>query len=601
MVDGPSPPNGHHAGLSNLSIAELAQQLKVLRINLRQDIKDDICFLLNERGSLLPPPAPPDPPLPGDRGVAGNCAPVAPASPLGLPVCLGQDSWTAVSQGGLPHAIAAENTSSSQGSTRKAVAFQDTDSEADSDGPEEREDRCAIRRASTFTVKTEFCGRAPVLKRSATLTVLGSASHVEKNKPVLARQSSTQSFGRQKTNRSNLSASGVDKAKNILLRGLEHTEEDAREGDNDPYNDYSTIRTMCDVVVSAAIVANGICFGFQADYMADHLTDDMPGIFTILEGFFLVVFCTELIVRICTERSSFFSVANPKIKWNMFDSLVVFFQILDIFFEAAQVGFVYLMRIFRLLRILRLVRLLQFLGDLNVVAAAIIASLKFLVSTCLMMLLLIYIVGIVFCQVVTSYRMEHSDSPQNEELVYWWGSLTRSMLSLFEAVCGGCDWDSLVRPLSEVSPLFVLLFVMYIAFTVFAIMNVITGIFVDSAIRQTVQIKDLMFSRHLKASFEAEDDEGNPLHLISRDIFFQTMFHGSIRGYLRDAGLDMYDVAALFDLLDTDHSGYVSSQNLVHGIVRMRSSTKFLDVMALVSQIEALSEGLKIELQSAVS
>eukprot|EP00929_Paragymnodinium_shiwhaense_P018073 TRINITY_DN12800_c0_g1_i3.p1 TRINITY_DN12800_c0_g1~~TRINITY_DN12800_c0_g1_i3.p1 ORF type:complete len:523 (-),score=105.60 TRINITY_DN12800_c0_g1_i3:305-1873(-) len=385
-------------------------------------------------------------------------------------------------------------------------------------------------------------------------------------------------------------ASGIErsqmKTRNAILGGdkFEEADLEAAAGESRFDRTCSPKMQLCsDMMISTCILANGISMGMQADYMAMRLTDASPDVYMILEIVFLFVFATELFVRLAIHKRSFYTM--PTWRWNVFDTFVVACQFTDIFLSATQIGFVRLLRVFRLLRILRLIRLLHFFGDMNVVAQAIFSSLKFLLGAALLLFLLMYMFGIVFVQIVTLHRID-SEMEADEELTYWWGSLPRSMLSLGEAILGGCDWDGIIVPLLEVSPALGFLFLAYIAFAVLAVMNVITGIVVDSAICQADRMKDQEFTQHLTKLYSDMVDISDQQR-VSREAFLESMTQPAVLEYIEDLGVDVCDAATLFDLLDRDDTGHVASRSLVQGMVRLRAGAKFLDIMALLSQLES--------------
>eukprot|EP00971_Amphidinium_carterae_P041789 821285-Amphidinium_carterae.1 len=51
--------------------------------------------------------------------------------------------------------------------------------------------------------------------------------------------------------------------------------------------------------------------------------------------------------------------------------------------------------------------------------------------------------GVVFMEVVSG----NEEFRENAALQYWFGSLGRSMLTMFECVLSGVSWDVVVRPL----------------------------------------------------------------------------------------------------------------------------------------------------------
>merc|ERR1719277_2391696 len=62
-------------------------------------------------------------------------------------------------------------------------------------------------------------------------------------------------------------------------------------------------------------------------------------------------------------------------------------------------------------------------------------------------------------------------------------NLPRSLVSLFQSVTNGLPWSEATNVLEDAIPYIHVLWIVYIGFTVFAINNVITGMFVNQAER----------------------------------------------------------------------------------------------------------------------
>jgi hypothetical protein len=85
----------------------------------------------------------------------------------------------------------------------------------------------------------------------------------------------------------------------------------------------------------------------------------------------------------------------------------------------------------------------------------------------------------------------HNDGSFDGGLEVYFGSLSRTMLSLFQCITSGLDWEIVAQPLwDDVSPVHAVLFSLYIAFAVLALLNVITGVFVESALLHAKADKD---------------------------------------------------------------------------------------------------------------
>merc|ERR1719424_842237 len=109
---------------------------------------------------------------------------------------------------------------------------------------------------------------------------------------------------------------------------------------------------------------------------------------------------------------------------------------------------------------------------------------------------MIYIIAIAFTLFATQERVVTDVG--NEELDRWFGSLTRSILSLYEAILGGADWNDEIVPLIDIHWVLGLMFMAYIAFAILAMLNVVTGIFVESALANAKKETDRTFESHVK-------------------------------------------------------------------------------------------------------
>mmetsp|Transcript_20859 Transcript_20859/g.58855 ORF Transcript_20859/g.58855 Transcript_20859/m.58855 type:complete len:625 (+) Transcript_20859:153-2027(+) len=360
-----------------------------------------------------------------------------------------------------------------------------------------------------------------------------------------------------------------------------------------------------EISISLSIVLNGLFLGLQADHMARNNTETLPMFFIVSETVFCAIFTLELIWKLAKFRSRFFCV--PAWRWNVFDTILVSLQLGDVLVEILfqnmpaletastmkNAAFVRLLRLLRLLRILRMLRLLQFFSELNVVTSAIYRSLRSLFGAVVMLLMVMYIIGIVFTQITTSYRLALVDDglQDDSELVEWWGNLSRSMLTLYEAFLGGVDWDSLVRPLIPISPWMAIAFTLYMAFITLAMMNVITGIFVESAMKNAEFEKNKVLTEHVRelAAMLTVSDDG----FINKEDFRTTLKDQELQIYFRDMGIDSEEVLRLLDMMGcTDDDDGVEVEALVQAMARLREGAKFLDVMTMLYEVDQQYQSL---------
>merc|ERR1712137_744948 len=72
-----------------------------------------------------------------------------------------------------------------------------------------------------------------------------------------------------------------------------------------------------------------------------------------------------------------------------------------------------------------------------------------------------------------------------EDMMVWYSSVPRSLLTLLQAISGGVDWKDVVEPLFVWHWSVGISLVAYILFIIFAVMNVVTSAFVSAALEQS--------------------------------------------------------------------------------------------------------------------
>jgi len=252
-------------------------------------------------------------------------------------------------------------------------------------------------------------------------------------------------------------------------------------------------------IVTAFVVMNAILIGVETDYSARNLNETLPGS-AEFGWFFCWIFTLDVSSKLLSYGCCDFFLGSEW-KWNNFDFLVVFLQWFE---EAAayvtsgkggpNLGF---LRILRIARIMRLARLLHLVVELRSMITSICASLKPLAWAMLLFCMLIYVVAVAMTQLANEYRAQAIKIDESDpDLDRYFNTLGTAILSLWECISGGMDWGSVATPLiQDVSPAMAVVFSVYIAFSMLAMMNVITGIFVDNATTSAQQDKEIYVAK----------------------------------------------------------------------------------------------------------
>ena len=134
------------------------------------------------------------------------------------------------------------------------------------------------------------------------------------------------------------------------------------------------------------------------------------------------------------------------------------------------------------------------------------------------------------------------------------------------------------------------MFCLYIFFTTFALLNIITGVFVESSIASAqgdreeqieVQMKDddSVLSQ-LKALFYSTDSDRSGD--LSMQEFEEHLRDERVRAHLQALGIDINEAQEIFHLLDLDMSGSITIDEFAFGCMRMRGTAKSVDIATLI-------------------
>lgn len=346
-----------------------------------------------------------------------------------------------------------------------------------------------------------------------------------------------------------------------------------------------------DYVVVSMILSNGLLVGIQTDWNARHVSDKAPLPFQVLEIIFCIAFTLELCLRLVAYRCSFFTMSSRW--WNIFDFFVVSAQLFEIFMSivAAGLGFSFnLLRILRLIRVIRLARALRLIGDLRTIVSSIAGSFRPLFWTCVLLAMFVYVLGVYFTQVVLNRRLTIKDEGKEApgDLEKYWGSLAKAVFSLYCSITGGIDWEVAARPLMDhVSPEMGLIYVLYITFTVFAMLNVVTGVFIESVMKHANSENELRTMHNVQQLFKMLDIDNKGE--ITWDDFEMSLHKPEMMAFFKTIDVDISHAKNLFEVLDVDGSGCINADEFMDGCLRIWSPSKGLDLRVLVRDVNRVA------------
>jgi len=347
------------------------------------------------------------------------------------------------------------------------------------------------------------------------------------------------------------------------------------------------------------LVLTALSIGMQTDHLArGPATISIPQHYRVVEVIFCALFSMEIAVRIFVFGARY--VSMPGWRWNIFDALVVFLQVTEEVVVASagpehmdgSMGRnALLLRLTRLVRIMRVVRFLRFLrivSELHVLVCSIAASLRSFFWTAVLLSVMMYVVGVFFTQMVIEFREQQPDRyDDNVEMQLYWGSLGDSILSLFQSMSGGVDWEAVVIPLrSSLGDWIVVVYSLYIAFATLVMLNLVTGIFVQSAQENIRFSKDMELVNRVHELCTSSDE--NKSGIIQREEFERQIDNPSMAQYLKAVDLHASEVSLLFKLLDVEGHGEIGSDDLINGCLRLQGSARAVEVAVMAHNSRAM-------------
>jgi len=202
-------------------------------------------------------------------------------------------------------------------------------------------------------------------------------------------------------------------------------------------------------------------------------------------------------------------------------------------------------------------------------------------------------------QMVTDHKVSIGESGMKDQwqLQELYGTLWRSMLSIYETLSEGTHWASLLDPLYQhVSPFLSLGFVVYSAFALFAVMNIMTGVFVDLALRCGEEERKHILIR--QARDFCNETELHSDGTITREEFISRISGTIMEEFLKEIDLSPEDAELLFDLLDVEQLGRITPEDLICGCLRLKGTAKALDLMAYLQDYRVWTGILTVKLES---
>lgn len=231
---------------------------------------------------------------------------------------------------------------------------------------------------------------------------------------------------------------------------------------------------------------------------------------------------------------------------------------------------------------------------------SIIRSMKSLLWILTVLGTIFFVFGVCFTAATIAHLKTTEDwqAKENDSLRYCFGTLDRTLLTLLMAMSGGDDWNVYYEAVEPLGMHYRLLFLFFVAFSLFAVLNIVTGVFVDSAkqsnhvdrevlVQEEMEAKKAYLKRMQKMFEEIDaDDTGN----ISKQEFERKLGDDRVIAYFSAMKLDVSDASKLFELIDYDGSDVVDRTEFLEGCYKLQGESRRADIVFMQQALENLRD-----------
>jgi hypothetical protein len=353
------------------------------------------------------------------------------------------------------------------------------------------------------------------------------------------------------------------------------------------------------MVCTFAIILNTVWIAVSANVDTRSAFQKLNGIdegerwaMAVPEWMFTIWFTLEIFIRLAAEKWKFFS--GSERWWNFVDSFLVMNAYAQQFIpDTTNLSFIRILRVFRLTRVIKVIKSVPMLSRLRTMVFSIMNSFVNLLWALLMIFVIIFFFSIIFQNGVTTYANTANTEEEIEsarEMEVHFGNLYRTCIVLLCSVTGGNDWmmyGDIVRKFQP-AELYLLIFMFYVCFTMVGLLNVVTGIFVDSAVctRTEDEVIETWRSEQkntcetLRTIFvEGDADASGLMSLVEFRAHLQNPW---VRAYFAGLEIDPSDAVSIFTLIAKEGSDEVDIDEFVSGVMKLKGHAKSVDVLTLM-------------------
>ncbi|CAE7239852.1 scn4ab [Symbiodinium microadriaticum] len=344
---------------------------------------------------------------------------------------------------------------------------------------------------------------------------------------------------------------------------------------------------------AAVILTNALYLGIQLQWEKESRTAGLGAESLTVQLIFAVLFTLEVSIRILAANSCRSYICGRDRLWNWLDVFVVTTSWLVIGLEVLVTAGMNEanssnLRVFRVFKVSRLLRVVASLWVVRSVKAlrqlvnSLVDTLMSLFWALVLLCLIIYTFGILFTDAAIDYALYNEPDPMMEA---HFGTLYQSLTTLLRSILGGIDWWIAADSLQHIGMLWVQVFNFYVCFCTFAVLNVMTGVVCNSAIKAAERDHDTLMQNHREFRQLAHDlfsrMDSSGLGRITISEFERLFDDDAMKAFLETAEINAVDAWTLFASLDVDCDYIISVDEFTERCMQLHGPARAVDVFGL--------------------
>mmetsp|Transcript_59303 Transcript_59303/g.138906 ORF Transcript_59303/g.138906 Transcript_59303/m.138906 type:complete len:714 (-) Transcript_59303:101-2242(-) len=356
------------------------------------------------------------------------------------------------------------------------------------------------------------------------------------------------------------------------------------------------------------ILLNSIVISYQSDFEMKNPGATTPYPLMMIELGFAFFYGIEILLKLAVHRFYFF--INDDMRWNLFDLGLVCLSLVEVTSsfvllskgvsrEGINLTFLRLLRLCKIAKVLRVLRTLRFFRELRLMLDCVLGSVINAIWCVAMLFFVMFIFALLMVQGLADYLGQYSrefgpESLTEEfvgDIMLWYGSVGRTILTLFQSTTSGIDWRDCYLPLEQSSELVAGMFLVFVGLFTISVWNIVTSTFVEKALKLAQpDLESLVMEHHLK---DVQDAQSLIDLFCSRLGCSETssICHGQFkllagqhrfRAYLTARGIDIKNVEVFFRMLAAaSGNAEVEIKVLANALVRMKGFATSIDLQTL--------------------